>query len=596
MNAPGHRRVRSREIVAQGIGVSPGVAVGPAMVIAPEEEAVIERRLAAKDVPAEIARFEAALIETRRQLNRIQENVEQAVGRHDANIFDVHKMVLDDTAFLEQALRLIEGQHVNAEAAVHAASERYAAALAAVEDEYLRERVADVKDVSRRVVRNLAGGHGGLMGEWRQKCIIVARDLAPSETASLRKDMVLGFATDQGSKTSHTAIMARALGIPAVVGLGDITARVRPGERLLMDGTKGVVVIRPTQRRLRQSGKAQQARRDIQAGLLDPLRDLPAQTTDGHRIALFANVELVKEIPDIKQHGAEGIGLFRTEYLYISQPHLPTEDEQFEAYRRAASEMAPAPVVIRTLDLGGDKFSSSVPVPPEINPFLGFRAIRFCLAQPEIFKCQLRAILRASAYGRVHIMYPMISNVEEVKRANALLEECRADLRERQIPFDEALPIGAMIEIPSAALTADLMAPHVAFFSLGTNDLVQYTLAVDRVNDRVAHLYEPTHPAVLKLIRNTIVEGHRRGIHVAVCGQMAADPLMAPLLVGLGVDELSMGSSWIPAVKDVIRHISMKEAQDLAESALKAVSAQDVMRMCRGLTARKAPEIMELVG
>jgi phosphotransferase system enzyme I (PtsI) len=587
-------RRKGLEAVLPGIGVSPGVAVGPVFLAVPEEDHFVERRIGPEEAFRETSRLEGAVIETRRQINALQENVRQAVGGAGADIFDVHKMVLDDQAFADEVIRQIRHERHNAEAAVRLVAERYAAGLAQVNDEYLRERVADVKDVARRVMRNLCGCEGSVLGNLKTKSVVVAADLAPSETAALRKDLVVGFATDQGSATSHTAIMARALGIPAVVGLRDVTVRVAAGERVLIDGTEGVLVVRPTLRRLRQYGKRAEARRTIVSGL-SHLRDAPAETKDGHRVTLSANVELLGELPEVRKCGATGIGLFRSEYLYISRSDLPTEDEQYAAYREAAERLAPDPVIIRTVDLGGDKFVSAVQVAPEINPFLGFRAIRFCLAHPDIFKVQLRAILRASAHGTVRLMYPMVSTVEEVVRANALVEECRKDLRERRVPFDEAIAIGAMIEIPSAALTAGILARHVDFFSLGTNDLIQYTLAVDRVNDRVTHLYEPTHPAVLKLLKATIDAGHARGIWVGICGEMAGDPRLSPLLLGLGMDELSMVPSSVPAVKDAIRAVTLAQARELAERALASDSASAVMEHCRTLTAQAAPEILELV-
>jgi phosphotransferase system enzyme I (PtsI) len=582
------------EIILKGIGVSSGVVIGPLYRVDPDETPLSERELASEEIPAEILRFEAAIIETRRQINTIQVNVRHAIGEYDANIFDVHKMVLDDGAFIEEAIRKIEVERKNAEMAVRTVANRYSDALSIVEDDYLRERVADVKDVARRVLRNLTGGKSHVLDGLRERSIVVAPDLAPSETASLRKEMVMGFATDMGSSTSHTAIMARALGIPAVVGLGDITARVSPGETVLMDGTAGIVILRPSERSLRKYGKLAAARKSIQTGL-NHLRDQPAETLDGRRTTLSANLELVDEIKDVKKYGAEGVGLFRSEYLYITRSELPTEEEQLAAYREVVSLLAPDPVIIRTVDLGGDKFASAVKMPQEINPFLGFRAIRFCLAQPEIFKTQLRAILRASAHGKVRMMYPMISNVDEVIRANALLEECRKELRKHHVPFDEKMDVGVMIEIPSAALTADLIARHVSFFSIGTNDLVQYTLAVDRVNDRVAHLYEPTHPAVLKLMKYTIDAGHARNIWVGICGQMASDPLLTPLLIGLGIDELSMSAASVPMVKDIIRSITSEQAKVLADKALAAGSAREVMDHCRALIDAVAPEILELM-
>ncbi len=582
------------EITLRGIGVSAGVACGPVYLITSEERAYAETILSEADIPADIRRFEAAVIETRRQINTIQKNVQRAIGQYDANIFDVHKMVLDDGAFIEETLRKIRSDRCNAETAVRAVVSRYAEALSVVEDDYLRERVADVKDVVRRVLRNLAGEKTHALDGLREKSIVVAADLAPSETASLRKDLVMGFATDLGSSTSHTAIMARALGIAAVVGFGDITTRVKTGDMILMDGTEGVLIIHPSEQSLKKYGELAQVRKTIRSGL-NHLKDEPAETRDGHRVTLSANLELLEEIGDVKKHGAEGIGLFRSEYLYIARKDLPTEDEQLAAYREAAEYLKPDPVIIRTVDLGGDKFASAVKMPQEVNPFLGFRAIRFCLAQPEIFKTQIRAILRASAFGKVRMMYPMVSNVDEVIRANALVEECKQELARRHLAYDAALEVGVMIEIPSAALISDVLARHVRFFSLGTNDLVQYTLAVDRVNDRVAHLYEPTHPGVLKLIKTTIDNGHAAGIWVGVCGQMGSDPLMAPLLLGLGLDEFSVVPSTVPMIKDVIRSVNWTQARELADRALAASTAAEVLEYCRSLIQKTAPEILELV-
>ena len=582
------------EVILRGVGGSPGVVFASVYRISAEETQFAERSLNPDEVQLEINRFKVAVKDARRQIALIQKNIRRAVGQYDANIFDMHIMVLDDGAFFEETIRRIEQDRLNAEVAVRNVTNRYSEVLSAMEDEYLRERLSDVKDVARRVLRNLTGEKTHGLDGLRKKSIVVAPDLSPSETASLRRGRVLGFATDLGSATSHTSIMARALGIPAVVGLGDITSRLQTGDEVLMDGTEGVVILHPTESSLRKYNKLARQRATIQSGL-SHLRDLRAETKDGHRVVLSANIELLDEAGEVRKYGAEGVGLFRSEYLYIARETLPTEEDQLEAYRGVASRLAPQPVIIRTVDLGGDKFASTIKMSPEVNPFLGFRAIRFCLAQPAIFKTQLRAILRASAHGKVLIMYPMISNVGEVIRANAILEECKAELRTEAIPFDEAIQVGVMIEIPSAALTADIISKHVSFFSMGTNDLVQYTLAVDRVNDRVAHLYEPTHPAVLRLMKTTIEAGHARGIWVGVCGQMAGDPLMTLLLMGLGIDELSMAPASVPAVKDLIRSATLAEAKQLAETALRAESASDVLGYCRELTARVAPEILELI-
>lgn len=582
------------EIILRGVGGSPGVVSASVYRVSTEETRCPDRVLKTDEILQEVERFKAAVEKTRQQITLIKKKVGRAIGQADATIFDVHMMVLDDSAFFGETIRRIEEDRMNAEAAVWAVTNRYGEVLSAMEDEYLRERAADIKDVTRRVLRNLTGEKTHALDGIRNKSIIVATDLSPSDTASLRRDMVLGFATDLGSSTSHTAIMARALGIPAVIGLGDVTRRLETDDEILMDGTEGVVILHPSEASLNKYNALARQRENIQTGLAG-LRDQPAETLDGHRVVLSANIELVDEVGEVRKVGAEGVGLFRSEYLYVASRELPTEEEQLAAYQGVASLLAPDPVIIRTVDLGGDKFASSLKMSAEINPFLGYRAIRFCLAQPAVFKTQLRAILRASAHGKVRIMYPMISNVGEVIRANAILEECKGELRNEGLAFDDGIEVGVMIEIPSAAITADIIAKHVSFFSIGTNDLVQYTLAVDRVNDRVAHLYEPTHPAVLRLMKMTIEAGHARGIWVGMCGQMAGDPLMTHLLLGLGIDELSMAPSALPAVKDMIRSVTLAQAKRLAETALREETAADVLKLCRELTARVAPEILELV-
>lgn len=583
------------EIEIKGIGVSPGVVIGPALLVTTEEERLVEREISEDEIPREIARFEEALIATRQQLHEIQQKVSAAMGQESASIFDAHLLVVDDRSFVEEVIRGLGAQRRNVESVLSVVADRYAQALARLEDDYLRERAADVRDVTRRILRNLAGRSASLLSRLDRPYIVIANDLAPSDTATLNRDKVLGFATDLGSPTSHTAIMARALSLPAIVGLHDVSVRISTGDQVLIDGHKGVLYVHPTRERLEAYGKIAEARQTIQARLAG-LRDQRPVTRDGYEIVLSANIEMPGDVDSVLAAGAEGVGLFRTEYLYLSMQHLPTEDEQAAAYEEVARRVAPAPCIIRTLDLGGDKFLSHLKTPSELNPFMGWRAIRFCLAQPDIFKTQLRAILRASVHENVKIMYPMVSNVGEVQRANAFLEEAKNELRLRDVPFNEAVEAGVMIEVPSAAITAHLIAPHVAFFSLGTNDLVQYTLAVDRVNERVAYLYEPTHPAIIELIRNTINVAHQHGIWVGICGEMAGNPVMAPLLLGLGVDELSMSPSALPMVKEVVRSLRFAEAEDLARKVLPSVLATEVLEACRDLTRRVAPDVLELVG
>ena len=584
-----------KEIELKGIGGSPGVAVGPVLLVTTEEERLVERAINDEDIPREITRFEEALIATRHQVREIQQKVSSAIGQESASIFDAHLLVVDDRSFVEEVIRGLSAQHKNVEAVLTSVADRYAQALSAIEDDYLRERAADVRDVTRRVLRNLSGRSSALLAQLDKAYIVVSNDLAPSDTATLNKEKVMGFGTDLGSPTSHTAIMARALAIPAVVGLHDVSVRVSTGDTVLIDGTKGLFVIHPTRERLEHYGKVQEIRQSMETKLKE-LRDQPAVTKDGYQVTLSANIELPNDVDAVIENGAVGVGLFRTEYLYLSmKQEVPSEDDQYNAYAEVARRVGNAPAIIRTLDLGGDKFLSHLKIPEELNPFMGWRAIRFCLAQPDIFKTQLRAILRASTYENIKLMYPMVSNVDEVLRANAFLEEAKNELRQRGQPFNDDLEVGVMIEVPSAAITANLIAPHVDFFSLGTNDLVQYTLAVDRVNERVAYLYEPTHPAIIRLIKSTIDVGHEHGIWVGICGEMAANPLMAPLLMGLGIDEFSMSPPSVPLVKASIRSLRFHEAEELAKLVLASESAPKVIELCRKLIEQISPEILELV-
>ena len=584
----------SREIKLQGIGVSPGVAVGKVFLLKTVEDRIVERELTEEEIPREVTRLEEALIETRHQIHAIQEQVGKAIGQESASIFDAHLLVVDDRAFVEEVIRALHTDHKNVETILRTVADRYADALARVDDDYLRERAVDVRDVTRRILRNLSGKSSDDLAQMDEQCILIANDLAPSETATLDKDKVIAFATDLGSPTSHTAIMSRALQIPAIVGLHDVSVRVSHGDTVLMDGNKGVLIVHPSEELLARYGEIAETRETLRSGL-NVLKDEPAETLDGYQIQLSANIELPEDVDAVLESGAVGVGLYRTEYLYLTRNGLPTEEEQVAAYETVAQRLAPAPVIIRTLDLGGDKFVSHLKIPDELNPFMGWRAIRFCLAQPEFFKAQLRAILRASRFKNVKIMYPLVSNLGEVLKANELLEEAKEELRQQNAEFDEDIEVGVMIEVPSAALTAHLMAPHVSFFSIGTNDLVQYTLAVDRVNERIAELYEPTHPAIIKLIKNTVDVAHDNNIWVGICGEMAGNPLMAPLLLGLGVDELSVAPSSVPLVKDALRKLRYAGAQSLAEEALNSQSAADILQHCRKLTQEVAPEILELV-
>ncbi len=591
MDAPSTEAGSAGELIFRGIGVSSGLASGKVYLRAAHDEHVVEREIDRAEIPREIARFESALIATRRQIRELQQGCDPAV----ASIFDAHLLIMDDRPFIENIILGIEGRHKNAEIILADVAKGFMQSLARVKDEYVRERVADVQDVTRRILQNLSGRKVTLAEIAEKNTVVVAVDLSPSDIVSINKERVTGIALDLGSPTSHTAILAGKLGIPAVVGLHNISSSVRPGDPVLIDGAKGVVVVRPTPERMRQATQASEHRRGITTELAR-LKDKPAETRDGYRIVLSANIEVPQDADAVLASGAEGVGLFRTEYFYMSRPELPTEDEQSEAYRSVAQRLAPAPLIIRTLDLGGDKFLPGLnAVQQESNPFMGWRAIRFCLAQPDLFRTQLRAILRASALGNVKIMYPMISTIDEIVRANVILDQAKKELLELGHAFNPHIDVGAMIEVPSAAVMADLLAPYVQFFSLGTNDLIQYTLAIDRGNDRVAYLYEPTNMAILRLIKHTSDAGHRARIWTGICGGMASDPLMTPLLLGLGLDELSVNPAAVPVVKDAIRNISYSEAREVAEAALSSTSAVDVHELARELTNKVAPEILELV-
>jgi phosphotransferase system enzyme I (PtsI) len=585
---------RAGERIFRGIPVSPGVCRGKILLLGkPHGETLARREVAESEVPAELKRFEQSLVATRQQILGVQRQVTEGLGAQDASIFDAHMLVLEDPTLIEEVTRLIRQENLSAECAFQQVAEKYVRTLSAIDDEYLRERAADMKDVAARMLDNLTGREAALdLSKLQEPCIIISYDLTPSQTAQMNKKMVLGFATDIGSRTSHTAIMARSMRIPAVVGLQHATQELASGAYALLDGYNGQIVVNPTDQTLFEYGQLVRKRVTLEEKLRDTI-DKPAVTLDGARVVLSANVEQAADTEAVLACGAEGVGLFRTEYLFINRDTLPTEEEQFQAYRQVASALKPSPVIIRTLDLGGDKFLSHLQVPQEMNPFLGWRAIRFCLQEREIFRAQLRAILRASVEGNVKMMYPMISGLDELIQAHALLEAFKGELRCEGVAFDETLEVGAMIEIPSAAVAADSLARRVKFFSLGTNDLIQYSLAVDRLNEKIAHLYEPTHPAILRLIQMTADAGRKHGIWTGVCGEMAGDPVLTPLLLGLGVTELSAAPAAVPPIKYLLRRLKMSEAHELAEFALNCESGAEILARCKKLALQIAPSLFE---
>ncbi|MFA6562814.1 MAG: phosphoenolpyruvate--protein phosphotransferase [Verrucomicrobiia bacterium] len=583
-----------REAVYRGIAVSPGVVRGQIYVYRPQEAAVEKRSVRDEDIAGEFARLEQAVIKTRQQLIEIPQSLGKEMGDDKPGIFDAHLLVLDDPMLMEQVFKRLKTEKLNVEFILQEVAEQYTQALAKLRDTYLRERAADVRDVSRRILRNLAGAEHDELQRLPGPRIVLTQDLSPSDTALMDRSKVLGFATEMGSRTSHTAILARSQGIPAVVGLHEIGREIASGHEALLDGYTGLLIVNPSVETLYEYGQIEIRWHSIE-DRLRLLRQEPACTRDGCAIRLAANIELEEEIKTAVEHGAQGVGLYRTEYLFLNRKGFPTEDEQFAAYSNVARGMKPHEVIIRTLDVGGDKILVAGEHAREANPFLGWRGVRFCLDQPDMFKTQLRAILRASAEGNVKMMYPMISDLQEVKRANELLNVCREELRREGKPFSEQMEVGLMIEVPGAAIIADVLADHAAFFSIGTNDLIQYSIAVDRGNERVAHLYAPTHPAILRLIRNVVEAARSRNIWVGVCGEMAGDPVMVPLLLGLGVNELSVSAVAVPAVKYIIRSIAMPDARALAEQALRCGTAGETVAQLENFARSAAPDLMELV-
>ncbi|MCK5012889.1 MAG: phosphoenolpyruvate--protein phosphotransferase [Candidatus Omnitrophica bacterium] len=580
----------------KGIPAASGIAEGPSFILDKQDFIIPPRAVMEKEVPIEIARFEEALIKTREEILAIQKKIgSEALSQH-AQIFDAHLLVLEDKVLIEEVIKRIKSEKLSSEYIFSEVLRKYIKIFSAIEDEYLRERVGDVSDVGRRILKNLMDENKlHELDNLTEELVIVSHDLSPSDTASMYNKNIKAFVMDVGGRTSHTAIMAKTLGIPAVVGLKDATLRIQNQDYIIVDGRKGLIIIHPTE-------ETKASYRDLKSrivqfrGQFGVIKDLPAETTDGQKVVLAANLELPEEIPVVLEQGADGIGLFRSEYFYMNRVDLPSEEEQFEAYKKVVEALSPETVTIRTLDLGGDKFISSLEIPRDMYPFLGWRAIRFCLARPDIFKTQLRAILRASTFGRVRLMYPMISGPSELRQANAILHEVMKNLKDENIPFDEKILVGVMIEVPSAAMTSDMLAKEADFFSIGTNDLIQYTLAVDRVNQQTDDLYDPGHPAILRLIKRTIDAAHKENIPVGLCGEMSSDPVLALVLLGLNLDEFSMSPVSIPQIKKLIRSVSLKDAQELAQAVLQLSTGEEVGELSKQRLRELAPDIISNEG
>ena len=579
----------NKEIRFRGAGVSPGLARAVIHVVRDDLDDVVRYHIEPSQIGNEIARFEAALVQTRVQILEMQQKIAEAIGAKDAAIFDAHLLVVEDRTLIDEVLRRLETERCNVEWVFQEVANNYAETLSKIDDPYLRERAVDMQDVTRRIVRNLQGKAPKAVFSAAEPHILVAHNLTPSDAASMDRQLVLGIATDLGSRTSHTAIIARSLNIPAVVGLHDATEKLESGQHVLLDGYTGLLIVDPTAETLSYYGEIE-IRKGQVTKELKQLRETTSTTSDGRHIVLSANIELPGDVDAVAENGAEGIGLYRTEFLFVNRNTLPSEEEQYETYRKVAEQVKPNPLIIRTFDLGGDKLAvGAVDVGDELNPFLGWRAIRFCLENIDIFKTQLRAILRASAVGNVKIMFPMISGLEELRHAKAVLDECRNEVGEKK---SGKMEVGAMIEIPSAAISADALAREVDFFSIGTNDLIQYTIAVDRVNERIAHLYEPTHPAVLRLLKMIADAAHANDIWVGVCGEMARDVATIPILVGLGMDELSVGATSVPRVKMAVRSLAMPECQQLVNEVLQLQTSSEILARCLELATKRYGDLL----
>lgn len=570
-------RVKMR--VLKGIPASGGVAIGKGFFLNRVLPRSVRSTVSRDQVDEEVAAFQRAVARSREQILLIRDGVTDPSSEHH-QILSVHLALLEDSMLVEQTVRTIRENQFAADWAFNKVLQNLLETFHRIEDPYLRERGHDLRQIGHRVLENLAGRPVDSVAAIRDPVIIVAHDLSPADTAQILKSPILGFATDVGSRTSHTAITARSLGIPAVVGVEGATEEYRFAETVIVDGEEGVVVFDPTEETVREYQGRRKAYAQRTRDLVKFAR-LPTVTRDGKALLLLANIEFPEEADVALRSGADGVGLYRTEFLFLNRKDIPSEEEHFETYRKVAEKFVRHPVTIRTLDLGGDKFASQLDLAEEMNPAMGLRAIRFCLKEKEIFKPQLRAILRASTYGKVRMMFPMISGVGELREAMAVVEEVRGELRRRRIPYDKEMPIGIMIEIPAAAIMADLLAREVGFFSIGTNDLIQYSLAIDRVNEHVSYLYEPLHPAILRLIRRVVEAGHDAGIPVSMCGEMAGEPIYSYALLGLGLDELSMNAAAIPRVKRILRKSVAYEAKEFAGSLLLHATAAEIGRVLR---------------
>jgi len=585
--------LRKKDVLLKGIGVSPGIIIGKAFLLDPSEIEFPPMPLNTEaEINQEIKRSKASLKESRKQLMKVKKEVESKKYKEARYIIDAQILILEDKLLIENIINTIKEKKIDAASAVKDTIRGLSKGFDDVGDEYLKERKTDIDYIGERIIRNILGRKRQDISKIKEKSIIVAHDLSPADTAHLDVGVVMGFVINAGGKTSHTAIMARALEIPSVVGLEKITKEVNSGDTIIVDGTIGVVIIRPTAETLQKYSEKKQKYERLEKELFK-YKDLPAETPDGFHIKLLANIELIEELSSVLEHGAEGIGLYRTEFLYLNRKELPSEEDHFTIYKKVMEKISPHPVTIRTLDLGGDKFLSPIDLAEEMNPVMGLRAIRLCLKEVNIFKTQLRALLRASAFGELKVLFPMISGMQEIFQIKEILGELKHELKKGGVSFNPHIKIGIMIEIPSAATIADLLAREVDFFSIGTNDLIQYTLAIDRVNEHVSYLYNPLHPSVIRLIRTVVEAAHSNGIEVVMCGEMAGEPLYLPILLGLGIDELSMNPLSILKIKKILRSMTYHECQEFIKVINRFKTASEIENFMRHEMRKRFPEEFE---
>ena len=570
-----------------GIPASPGIVFGKALVLKEEKIVLDFQKISEDQIDAEVARFYAGREAAVEQLNSIHQRALKSLGEEKAAIFEGHLMILEDEELEEEIIDYLRSNKVNASVAASKIIDQQVEMLSEIDDEYLKERAGDIRDIGNRLIKNILGMHIVDLGDIAEESILVAYDLTPSETAQLNLEKVLGFITDIGGRTSHTSIMARSLELPAIVGTNDVTARVNTGDYLILDAVNNRVYVNPTQAEIDEL-KTLEAKLAEEKAELAKLKDLPAVTLDGHKVEVVANIGTIRDCEGAHRNGAEGVGLYRTEFLFMDRDQLPSEEEQFIAYKEVVEAMEGRLVVLRTMDIGGDKELPYLNLPKEMNPFLGWRAIRIALDRREILRAQLRAVLRASAFGKLAVMFPMIISVEEIRELKSVLETLKAELRAEGKAFDENIQVGVMVETPSAAVNAKFLAKEVDFFSIGTNDLTQYTLAVDRGNELISHLYNPMSPSVLGLIKQVIDASHAEGKWTGMCGELAGDERATLLLLGMGLDEFSMSAISVPHIKKLVRHVSYQEAKALADEALQKPTAAEIEQLIQAFLAEKS--------